>query len=216
MSKKLKLEAELSSNQSALQAEWSRAFTWLSEFGFIASGTDKDAATLTPRGKACAAFADGQPLIIGTIIADGWLGGLTPTEVCAWLCLFLQERRLANEGATEEMPKPSAALEEVIGETLALAEMLDVPMSRTLSLMMLDWLEHKETAGLTRIAQWLDPHMLGVFVKAVLRVVSYVDVVREVLLGLTAYDTYNKLDNHTDLLLGGLVTNESLYLRLAE
>jgi hypothetical protein len=31
-----------------------------------------------------------------------------------------------------------------------------------------------------RIAQCLDPHMLGVFVKTVLRVVSYLDVTREV------------------------------------
>ena len=39
---------------------------------------------------------------------------------------------------------------------------------------------------------------------------------REVLLGLGEYEGHNALDNHTDLLLGGLVTNESLYLRLAE
>ena len=52
--------------------------------------------------------------------------------------------------------------------------------------------------------------------QAVLRVVSYVDVVKEVLLGLGEYETHNRLDHHTDLLLGGLVTNESLYLRLAE
>ena len=44
----------------------------------------------------------------------------------------------------------------------------------------------------------------------------YVDVVREVLLGLGEYELHNALDNHTDLLLGGLVTNESLYLRLAD
>jgi len=48
----------------------------------------------------------------------------------------------------------------------------------------------------------------------VLRVVSYVDVVKEVLLGLGEYETHNRLDHHTDLLLGGLVTNESLYLRI--
>ena len=50
--------------------------------------------------------------------------------------------------------------------------------------------------------------------QAVLRVVSYVDVVKEVLLGLGEYETHNRLDHHTDLLLGGLVTNESLYLRI--
>ena len=36
------------------------------------------------------------------------------------------------------------------------------------------------------------------------------------LLGLNEFELFNRLDHHTDLLLGGLVTNESLYLRLAE
>ena len=49
-----------------------------------------------------------------------------------------------------------------------------------------------------------------------MRIISYIDVCKEVLLGLGEYETHNALDNHTDLLLGGLVTNESLYLRLAE
>ena len=30
------------------------------------------------------------------------------------------------------------------------------------------------------------------------------------------YEAHNKLDNHMELLLGGLVTNESLYLRIAD
>ena len=49
-----------------------------------------------------------------------------------------------------------------------------------------------------------------------MRVVSYLDVTREVLLGLNEFELFNRLDHHTDLLLGGLVTNESLYLRLAD
>ena len=86
-------------------------------------------------------------------------------------------------------------------------------LEENLALMMLDWCTHKD---IKRIAAWLDAHMLGVFVKAVLRVVSYVDVIREVLLGLGDYEVHNRLDHHTDLLLGGLVTNESLYLRIAK
>ena len=58
--------------------------------------------------------------------------------------------------------------------------------------------------------------MLGAFVKAVQRVASYIDVVREVLLGLQQYEVYNTLDGHMDRLYGGLVTNESLYLRMAD
>ena len=38
----------------------------------------------------------------------------------------------------------------------------------------------------------------------------------QVLLGLGEYESYNQLDNHMDMLLGGVVTNESLYLRLVD
>ena len=73
--------------------------------------------------------------------------------------------------------------------------------------------EHKD---ITRIANWIEGHLLGTFVKTVMRIISYIDVCKEVLLGLGEYETHNALDNHTDLLLGGLVTNESLYLSLAD
>ena len=39
---------------------------------------------LAPRGFACSAFADGHPLILGTIIADGGLAKLEFAEICAW------------------------------------------------------------------------------------------------------------------------------------
>jgi hypothetical protein len=154
-------------------------------------------------------------MICGTIISDGWLEGLSAPEICAWICMFLKEGRGTNELAQCEVQpdKPSPAFEEVLYETEGLAEMLEVSLERTLSLMMLDWCSHKD---ITRIALWIDPHQLGMFVKAVQRVASYVDVVREVLLGLGMYETYNKLDNHMDMLLGGIVTNESLYLRIAD
>ena len=79
--------------------------------------------------------------------------------------------------------------------------------------MMLDWVTHKD---LQRIASWVDASMLGNFVKAVMRVASYVDVIREVVLGLAQYEVHNKLDGSMDMLYGGLVTNESLYLRMAD
>ena len=87
------------------------------------------------------------------------------------------------------------------------------PLESELTLMMLDWCANKD---ITRVAACIDPALLGTFVKAVMRVVSYVDVVREVLLGLGEYETHNRLDNHMDALLGGLVTNESLYLRMED
>jgi len=37
--------------------------------------------SLTPRGRCSAAFADGQPLIMGTIVSDGYLANLSLAEV---------------------------------------------------------------------------------------------------------------------------------------
>ena len=59
----------------------------------------------------------------------------------------------------------------------------------------------------------LEPSLLGTFVKSIMRIVmSYVGMVREVALGLGQFEVHNALDNHIDRLLGGLVTNASLYL----
>jgi len=87
-----------------------------------------------------------------------------------------------------------------------------VVLDRQLGLLVLDWVAHKD---INRIAHWVDAALLGTFVKAVMRIVSYVDIVKEVALGLGQFEVHNKLDNHLDKLLGGLVTNESLYLTMA-
>ena len=58
---------------------------------------------------------------------------------------------------------------------------MGVELDRELAGHMLDWTAHKD---LLRVAQWVEPAMLGTFVKAVMRVVTYVEVLKEVLLGL--------------------------------
>ena len=212
-----------------LKAEWESAYGWLFDMGFIEwkegdPMPDPCAAghLLTPRGYACAAFADGHPLILGTVVADRGLEKLTLPEICAWLCLFLREGRASGEkgkpardkeGNEVWLPVPSTALLETLDYTDELAAMLEVELDRHLGLLMLDWCTHKDLA---RIACWIEPALLGTFVKAVMRVVSYIEVLKEVVLGLGFYEVHNRMDAHHDALLGGLVTNESLYLALAD
>jgi len=118
-----------------------------------------------------------------------------------------------KQGNEVVLPTPSPALLETYGYTDELAQILEVELDRHLGLLMLDWCTHKD---LSRIACWIEPALLGTFVKAVMRVVSYSEVLKEVVLGLGFYEVHNRLDNHHEGLLGGLVTNESLYLALAE
>jgi hypothetical protein len=58
----------------------------------------------------------------------------------------------------------------------------------------------------------VDISQLGVFIKAVLRVISFIDELKTILLGLQYYELYNVLENHQERLLEGIVTNRSLYV----
>ena len=198
----------ITQNNAALRDAWVRSQTWLEGCEFI-----DPSGGLTPRGKCAAAFADGQPLIIGTCIADGALRGLSQSEVMAWICLFIPDRSGKEEdGLPKDIAQPSPDLQATCAYADELAGQLDLdPMERRLMMLALDWIRTKD---IHRVARCVDPALLGSFVKSVMRVLSYVDVVREVLLGLGEYATHNVLDAHADALLGGLVTNESLYLRL--
>ena len=211
-----KLQKEIESMTGTLEQKWHEAVAWLTDFYFLDPPAEGEVVPkLSARGRAAAAFADGQPLILGTIISDRRLAPLSRAEICAFICLFLKDVRGGMDMSQCEIqpPKPSPAFEEVLQETEYLAECLEVELDRSLALQMLDWCTNKD---ITRIASWIDPALLGGFVKAVQRVASYVDVIREVLLGLGEYESYNQLDNHMDMLLGGVVTNESLYLRLVD
>jgi len=123
------------------------AYSWLMNMGFIEwreGDPEPDPCApgqaLTPRGYACAAFADGHPLILGTIVADGGLEHLSLAEISAWLCLFLREGRSKDtkakdkEGNEVVLPTPSPALLETYGYTDELAEILEVALSPSFSL----------------------------------------------------------------------------------
>lgn len=198
---------EIAAKDTQLQNAWEEAYNWLCEACFI----DPTTKALTPRGKCAAAFSDGEPLILGTCIADGAIAHLTLPEVCAFLCIFIPNRS-GDDPLPSDIAKPSANLQETLDYADELAAQLHKDkLDRKLALMMLDWCLTKD---INHVAGCVDPSLLGSFVKAVMRVLSYVDVVREVLLGLGAYEAHNVLDHHTDALLHGLVTNESLYIRI--
>ena len=52
----------------------------------------------------------------------------------------------------------------MFGATFELADILEVELNTNLSLIMLDWCEHKD---IKRIANWIEGHLLGTFVKTV-------------------------------------------------
>ncbi|KAH8065994.1 hypothetical protein JL722_387 [Aureococcus anophagefferens] len=103
---------------------------------------------------------------------------LTLQEVCAWICLFIPDRSgNAEDPLPGDSAKPSPNLLATCAYADELALQLDQdPPPRRLMGMMLDWAATKD---IHRVARCVDPHLLGSFVKSVMRVLSYVDVVRE-------------------------------------
>jgi len=250
------LRRKIASNIGEMQGRWADAVKWLGGKGFLVRDQEEPSGyKLLPRGQACAAFADGHPLVVGTVIADGYLEKLSFGETCAWLSLFLRETRAKDCTALGlVLPTPGPDLkaacdfsdylmDQLCAETRIdssdgmpytraqftgeygnaegnkrwAASVVDVfgstpgVLDRQLGLLVLDWVEKKD---ITRIAKWIEPSLLGTFVKAIMRIVSYLDIVREVALGLGQFEVHNRLDSHLDKLLGGLVTNESLYLNM--
>ena len=52
----------------------------------------------------------------------------------------------------------------------------------------------------------------GNFVKTMLRVSSFVEEIRTILLGLEKYDVYNRLENYEERIFYGIVSNASIYI----
>eukprot|EP00930_Biecheleria_cincta_P033780 TRINITY_DN23394_c0_g1_i2.p1 TRINITY_DN23394_c0_g1~~TRINITY_DN23394_c0_g1_i2.p1 ORF type:complete len:203 (+),score=27.50 TRINITY_DN23394_c0_g1_i2:255-863(+) len=151
---------------------------------------------------------------MGPVIAEGYLESLELDEICAWICMFLgkhqlDDRALAIEGS--DLPVPSHALTIACDYSDKLAASLEVELDRTMGLLVLDWMRNKD---LMRVARFIDAALLGDFIKTVMRLLSYVEHIREAFLGLGAYESFNRCDNYSDKLLGGLVSNESLYLHM--
>jgi hypothetical protein len=92
-----KLLVRIASNEGEMGGRWDEAIDWLLQKGFLRpDDTMPSGFLLLPRGRACAAFADGQPVVVGTVIADGYLEGLSFGEICAWISLFLRETRVKD------------------------------------------------------------------------------------------------------------------------
>ena len=72
-----------------------------------------------------------------------------------------------------------------------------------------DWIINK---NIVHISQYIGLEDLGNFIKTILRISSFIDELKTILLGLEMYDIYNKLENHEEKLFYGIVSNSSIYV----
>jgi len=185
--------------EHALSNAWDEQRLLLMDQGYISNG-EGWGDELTLAGKVTVGLSDGEPLIRGKMLTDGSLDGVGFEVLVAWLACFTEPIKLS-----EPIGKDNE-LEYIFGK---IEELGPSKVNYDTGYLMYLWATHKD---LYEICGYMDSSMIGQFVKAVLRVISYIDELRTVLLGLQMYELYNKLDNSHERLFCGVVTNASLYV----
>jgi len=104
----------------------------------------------------------------------------------------------------------SSNFEKIYNRCLELGEVLNYRIHYNTSILLHEWATNKDIYSISR---YLDISQLGVFVRVILRVISFIDELKNILLGLNNYELYNLLENHHDRLLSNVVTNKSLYIQ---
>jgi superfamily II RNA helicase len=189
--------------ENALLDAWDEQRLILKDNGYISNG-EGWGDELTLAGKVSVGLSDGEPLIRGKMLTDGSLDCVGFEVIVAWLACFTEPIRL-----TAPVGKDVTAVTELEGVFRHIEELGPSRVHYDTGYLMYMWATNKD---LYEICGYIDSANIGQFVKAVLRVISYIDELRTVLLGLQLYELYNKLDNPHERLFCGVVTNASLYV----
>jgi len=198
------LEKDIDYVENALPNEWNRSFDWLVRHGYIA---DLDEVTLTRKGRACADMSDGDPLVRSKVLCDDLLDNMDFEDIVSHLACFSESIRMKT--GSPELPYMSDAFKQAYAAAADFAEECNTTIKWSSGALMCLWCQTKD---IRVISQYVDHAQLGVFVKMILRVICFIDELKQILLGLEKFELYNKLDGHHDKLLDGIVTNLSLYV----
>ena len=190
--KRNQIKSDLEEN---LMDSWNESLDFLLEHEYVDNET-----SITIMGKVASGLSDGEPLLRAKIIAEGYLNHASFEEIASWLACFTDEIRPI------QLPE-SIQYTQLMNTTYEIDKELELPYETGLLVYL--WCQHKD---IKEICGCIDVSQLGMFVKSILRVMSYMEEMKKVLLGLEMYEVYNKLDNHQEKLMDGIVTNKSLYV----
>jgi len=193
--KRLDLERDIGFYKQDGTDQWTMGETWLVEHGFVANGTH------TRKGLITSGLTDGEPLLRGTIISSSILHHRSFHDIVGWLGCFTEEIRPQISISLE-----ATSLYEIMDEMEALQT--NETIHYDTGMLLYIW---STTKDIKKISSYIDFSHLGVFIKAVLRVISFIEELKPILLGIQHYELYNCLENHHEQLLDGIVTNRSLY-----
>ena len=198
-----KLEDQIVLYENILTDEWNMSKEWLLSNVYI-----KEDNIYTSAGLISSNLSDGSPLVRGKIIANGDLSDFTFAEIVAWLASFTEDVRLSSS-VVDELPLLSKNFETVYDKSRKLADDEDETIYYNTSVLIHEWVKNKD---IYYISRFMDISHLGIFVKVILRVISYIDELKKILLGMEQFELYNLLENHHEKLLSNIVTNKSLYI----
>jgi superfamily II RNA helicase len=199
---RMTLEREIVHKEKELECEWDESVRWLHHYGFL----ENDEKTIA--GKIASGLSDGLPLVRAMLMASNEFQHVSFESFAGWLGCFTESLRV-----TEDVYVDDKQMNGMLEDTMRVDERLkqggqgDIEYNTGLLVYM--WAHHKD---IHQICNYIGSGQLGTFVKVVLRVISYMDEIKKVLLGLQYYELYNCLDHHQDRLMNGLVTNRSLYV----
>ena len=207
MQNRKKLEEQIAVYENILTDDWNISVEWLERNGYINHGYKKE-EIYTISGLISSKLSDGSPLVRGKIIADGDLTDFTFAEIVAWLSCFTEDVRIP-EDVMNELPLLSKNFDKIYDKTQKLAEEIVEYTYYNTAVLIHEWVVNKNIYAISR---FMDISQLGVFVKVILRVISFIEELKKILLGMEHFELYNMLENHHEKLLSNIVTNKSLYI----
>lgn len=200
---KMKATNELECEKIRLDNEIEVSKDWLHTNNFIDS----------IKGKIASGLSDGFPLVRANMIEDGCLNNHMFEDIIAWFGYFTEPIKATNNVAT--INTMQLEILDMIGEYMDKLQDVESndksPDGRYTSGLLLNlWVKNKD---ISEICQYIEFGNIGTFIRCVLRVISFIDEIKPVLLGLELYELYNMMDNHHEKLMDGIVSNRSLYLQ---
>lgn len=192
---------EINALNSYIPNKWQEARYLLQKMYFIDENNN-----LTCSGKVASLMCDSYPLVRAIIITCNDFKTLSFNEIVAWLGIFAWTSNL------EDNDDSSTPIDSVIEYTSYM--MMEIYNKELIQPnlkvnIIYDWIINK---NIVHISQYIGLEDLGNFIKTILRISSFIDELKTILLGLEMYDIYNKLENHEEKLFYGIVSNSSIYV----
>jgi hypothetical protein len=217
---RLRLETDLRNCHEELGRVWATSLAWLVDNTFV----KPDGCTVTPKGRASSLMTDGNPLVRGVVVFEGYIDAMDLVDVVAWLGAFTEPLRFAAD-PSELSRSRNSALQSAYDRSLELSDSYERvivfngkgddscdgggSLSPHTGDLLRVWMN---TRDVREVCRFIDPSQLGGFVRAVLRVLAFMEELDQVLLGLEKYELHARFRERNSTLLHGVITNRSLYV----